>query len=55
VFVSLKKLPSEPLVCQIPIAELAAVFGGHDCDSGRNVGEPDGRFDFVPVLAARSA
>ena len=53
--VPLEKLLFETLVCKVPIAKLAPVSGGYDCYSRRDVGEPDGGFDFVPVLAARTA
>ena len=53
--VSLKKLLFEPLVCQVPIAKLVAVRGGYDCYPGRDVREPDGGFDLVPMLSPRTA
>ena len=52
--IPLEKLLFEPLVCKVPIAKLASVRGGYDCYSSRDVGEPDGGFDFVPMLSSRS-
>lgn len=53
--IPLEKLLFEPLVCKVPITKLASVRGDYDCYSSRDVGEPDGGFDFVPMLAARTA